>query len=184
MKQIGLLSDTHVPHGQAALPPALFDCFAGVDLILHAGDLVSLAVLQDLRRIAPTQAVRGNFHFLAPWPHDLRLPLYLDLEVEGQRIVVTHGHMSFWRSVWEKIWMLRPDPQGRANRRMLKDVPRAFPGADVYVFGHSHRALIQRQNGALFINPGVACSSKLGPPSVARLTLTPASVKAVIIPLE
>jgi hypothetical protein len=184
MKQIGLLSDTHVPHAQAALPPALSDCFAGVDLILHAGDLVSLSVLRDLRRIAPTQAVRGNFHFLAPWPHDLCLPLYLDLEIESQRIVVTHGHLSFWRSVREKIWLLRPDPQGRANRRMLQAVPRAFPGADVYVFGHSHRPLIQRQDGALFINPGVACPSKFGPPSVARLTVTPDDVQAVIIPLE
>ncbi len=184
MIHIGLLSDTHVPHYQTALLPALFDCFSGVDLILHAGDLVSLSVLDSLRRIAPTQAVRGNVHFLAPWPHDQRLPLHLDLEIEGQRIVVTHGHLTFWRSVWEKIWLLRPDYQGRANRRMIRDVPRAFPGADVYIFGHSHRALIQRRDGVLFINPGVACPSRLGPSSVARLTVTPDSVEAVIIPLE
>jgi putative phosphoesterase len=183
MTHIGLLSDTHVPHRQTALPPALFDRFSGVDLILHAGDLVDPAILDQLCQIAPVQAVRGNVHFLAPWPHDQHLPLHLDLEIAGQRIVVTHGHLSFWRSIWEKIWMLWPDNQGRANARMLKDLPRAFPGADVYVFGHSHRALVERRDGALFVNPGAACPTRNETPSVARLVVTPGSVEATILTL-
>lgn len=180
MTCIGLLSDTHIPHRLAALPPALFDRLSGVDLILHAGDLVSLSILDQLRQIAPVQAVRGNVHLL-PWPHDQRLPLCLDLEIEGHRIVVTHGHLSFWRNVWGKFLLLRPAPQERANASMLRDVPRAFPGADIYVFGHSHRALIERRDGALFINPGAVCPTRGEPPSVARLTLTPAGVEAAIL---
>ena len=182
MFSIGLLSDTHVPHRLAALPPALFDRLSGVDLILHAGDLVSLSILDELRQIAPVQAVRGNMHLL-PWPHDQRLPLSLDLEIEGHRVLVTHGHLSFWRNVREKFWLLRPAPKGWANVRMMRDVPRAFPGADVYVFGHSHQAIIERRNGALLVNPGAVCPTWGETPSAARLTLTPDSVEAAILPL-
>jgi putative phosphoesterase len=70
MTCIGLLSDTHVPHRM----PALFERLHGVDLILHAGDLDAPAVLDELGRVAPVQAVRGNLHLQAPWPNDLRLP--------------------------------------------------------------------------------------------------------------
>jgi predicted phosphodiesterase len=66
---------------------------------------------------------------------------------------------------------------------MLKDVPRAFPGADVYVFGHSHRALVERRDGALFVNPGAACPTRDETPSVARLVVTPDSVEAMILTL-
>ena len=58
--KVGVLSDTHVPTIVSALPPAIYDIFQGVDLILHAGDIVELSVLDDLRAIAPVEAVAGN----------------------------------------------------------------------------------------------------------------------------
>src|SRR5438094_1902815 len=57
---IGLLSDTHLPDRLEALPPALFDVFAGVHLILHAGDVGELRVLDELSALAPVVAVHGN----------------------------------------------------------------------------------------------------------------------------
>lgn len=183
MTCIGLLSDTHVPHRLPALPPALFDRLAGVDLILHAGDLDDPAILDELRQIAPVQAVRGNLHLQAPWPNDQHLPLSLDLEIAGQRIVVTHGHLSFWRNLWDKHWLLWPDHKGQANACLPKRLARAFPGADVYAFGHSHRALVERRDGALFVNPGAVCPTRGEIASVARLTVTPTNVEVAILPL-
>jgi putative phosphoesterase len=180
---IGLLSDTHVPHRMPALPQALFDRLVGVDLILHAGDLDDPSILNKLRQIAPVQAVRGNLHLQAPWPNDQRLPLSLDLEITGHRIIVTHGHLSFWCNLVEKRWLLWPDHKGRANAHLPKRLARAFPGADAYVFGHSHRALIERRDGALFVNPGAVCPTRGEIASVARLTVTPANVEAEIVPL-
>lgn len=57
---VGLLSDTHYPERLAHLPPALFDVLAGVDLLLHAGDVGELAALSQLSQIAPVVAVHGN----------------------------------------------------------------------------------------------------------------------------
>lgn len=183
MYRIGLLADTHIPHRLAALPPALFERLAGVDLILHAGDLVDPAILDDLEQIAPTLAVRGNLHLQSPWPNDQHLPRALDLGIQGRRIVVSHGHLSNWNTIWEKLWLLLPNHHGRANRRLPRRLARAFPGADVYVFGHSHRALVARQNGALFVNPGAVCPTHGEAASVARLTVTPESIEAEILPL-
>ncbi len=180
---IGLLADTHIPHRLAALPAAVFDRFAGVDLILHAGDLVDPAILDDLQKIAPALAVRGNLHLQSPRPNDQRLPWVLDLNVEGWRIVVAHGHLSHWNTLREKFWLLLPDQHARANRRLPARLLRAFPGADVYVFGHSHRALVERRDGALFVNPGAVCPTDGEAASVARLTLTPGGVEAEILRL-
>ncbi len=58
--RVGVISDTHVPAIARSLPAAVFEVFKGVDLILHAGDVVELSVLDELRTIAPVEAVAGN----------------------------------------------------------------------------------------------------------------------------
>jgi putative phosphoesterase len=181
--EIGLLSDTHVPHRMPVLPPAVFERLAGVDLILHAGDLDDPAILDELRRIAPVRAVRGNWHFLSPWPNDQSLPLTLDFEVEGRRFVVTHGHLSFWRNIWDKHWLLMPNHRARTNVRLVKRLSRVYPGADVYVFGHCHRALVEQRGGALFVNPGAVCPTRGEVASVARMRVTRDGVEVEILPL-
>jgi uncharacterized protein len=184
MAIIGVLSDTHVPSRMRALPPTLLERLAGVDLLLHAGDLDDPAILDELARIAPVWAVCGNVHFQAPWPNDRSLPLYLDLEIEGQRILLTHGHLSFWNTLREKLWLFLPNMPGRANRRIMERLTRTFPSADVYIFGHSHRPLIQRRAAGLFVNPGAVCRTWGERPAVARLVVTPAGVEAEILPLS
>jgi putative phosphoesterase len=180
---LGLLSDTHVPHRMAALPPSLFERLDGVDLILHAGDLDDPAILDELGRVAPVQAVRGNFHLQSPWPNDRRLPLFLDLMLAGQRVLVTHGHFSFWNSLREKVGMWRSDHRLRVSAHIMARLARVAPGADVYVFGHTHLAMVRRQAGALFVNPGAVCPTQCTLPSVARLTLTPDRAKVEILSL-
>jgi putative phosphoesterase len=169
--QIGLISDTHVPHRMRSLPIALFEKLSNVDLILHAGDLDDVAILDELSTIAPVMAVRGNVHFQSPWPHDQRLPLYLWLGIAGHRILLTHGHLSIWNNLWEKLFLFRPDHQLVVNRLIMGRLRRVFPDADVYVFGHTHRSLIERRDGALFINPGAVCSRRRNGASIARMTV-------------
>ncbi len=170
----------------AALPQALFDRLTGVDLLLHAGDLDDPVILDELSQIAPVKAVRGNLHFQSLWPNDQQLPLFLNLEIEGLRVVVTHGHLSLWNTLWEKPWLLLPgrDQRARANRRLVRRLSSTFPDADVLVFGHSHKALLETHHGTLFVNPGAVCPTRGEIPSVARLTVSPTGVQAEIVSLR
>jgi putative phosphoesterase len=126
--RIGLISDTH-----GLLRPEVFQQFAGVERILHAGDVGSMEVLAELALIAPVTAVPGNtdgFEIRA------RLPEVATLELAGQQIVVIHG-----------------DQFGRPTPFALRV---AYPKADIIVYGHTHRPLIDRADGKLVINPGAA----------------------------
>jgi putative phosphoesterase len=139
--------------------------------------------MDQLRQIAPAQAVRGNRHFQSPWPNDQRLPLCLDLAIEGRRILVTHGHLSLWNNILEKFLLFVPNHQSWANRLMMRRLPRAFPGADVYVFGHSHKALVEKRDGVLFVNPGAVCPTPGEIPSVARLAVRRDGIEVEVVSL-
>jgi uncharacterized protein len=124
----------------------IFEALAGVSQILHAGDVGGRAVLDALGTIAPVQAVYGNVD-----PLDGRLPQRLAVDAGGLTIHVSHGHE-----------LGRPTP---AN--LL-----AAYAADVLVYGHTHRALVERSGSRLVVNPGAAGPRRFDlQPSVARLTI-------------
>lgn len=126
---IAVLSDTHL--SDALLPPEVLDAFGGADMILHAGDLVDLQVLEQLSEVAPTLAVRGNMdHRDAAGS----LPESRVIEAGGFRIGLTHGH----------------GPPGGIIRR----VRALFDDVDCVVFGHTHQATIEKTGGVLYFNPG------------------------------
>jgi hypothetical protein len=131
MKRLIILSDTHIPKASPALSPRLLDSFRGADLILHAGDIVQLSVIDELSAIAPTIAVWGNMD-----PPEVRavLPERTAVEVEGKLIGITHG----WGA-----------PAGIERRVMT-----VFSDVDAIVFGHTHRPLIQRAGDVFLLNPG------------------------------
>src|SRR3712207_2339587 len=86
---IGLVSDTHMPERCAELPAALFEALRGVDLLLHAGDVGELWVLNRLSAIAPVVAVHGN----DDTPDSQReLPYQQVVAVAGRRILLCHSH--------------------------------------------------------------------------------------------
>src|SRR5262247_251704 len=87
--RIGLVSDTHMPERCAALPPSLFDVLQGVELVLHAGDVGELWVLDQLSALAPVVAVHGNDDTADA---QRELPYQQVVAVAGQRIVLTHAH--------------------------------------------------------------------------------------------
>ena len=147
--RIGVVSDTHCPEFLAQLPDRLFDALAGVDLIIHAGDIDSEETLAALRRLAPVEAVRGD--------HDrsLRnLPVSREVTVEGKRIVVVHGQRGRWLEEPNTLLWTLSLGYFRPHRGLPRALRRRFPYADAIVYGHTHRARAEIIEGVLLFNPG------------------------------
>ena len=151
---IGLISDTH-----GLMRPEALKALAGVELILHAGDVGACAVLEALRRIAPVRAVVGNVDD----PDDPDLEPYVELVVGGTSIHVSHGHECG-----------APTPE-----KLLLRYP-----ADVIIYGHTHRALIRQSDARLVFNPGAAGPRRFDlKPSVGLLRISGDGVDAEIVEL-
>ena len=143
--RLGVISDTH-----GLLRPEVFDAFAEVDHILHAGDIGSLDLLAELEALAPVTAVYGNTDGF-----DLRnrLPRVARVELDGFDVVVTHG-----------------DQFGSPTPEKLNA---AFPEAQILVYGHTHRPLLTIVDVVVTVmNPGSAGPRRFKiPPSVGILEL-------------
>ena len=151
---IGLISDTH-----GLVRPQVFDALAGVELILHAGD-VGDGVLEELGAIAPIEAVFGN----TDDPGDPRLSRSIERVIAGLRVHVSHGHE-----------LGSPTPE-----RLL-----ARYDADVIVYGHTHQQKVVESSGRLVVNPGAAGPRRFNlRPSVARLTIANGIARVEIVELR
>jgi putative phosphoesterase len=143
--RLGVISDTH-----GLLRPEVFDAFAQVDHILHAGDIGSLELLAELEALGPVTAVYGNTDGF-----DLRsrVPRVARVELDGFDIVVTHG-----------------DQFGSPSPEKLNA---AFPEAQILVYGHTHRPLLTIVDVVVTVmNPGSAGPRRFTiPPSVGILEL-------------
>lgn len=151
---VGLISDTH---GQvrADVHPAL----AGVELILHAGDVGDDSILDELQLIAPVNAVYGN----TDAPGRPRLTAAIDISIGGVRVHVSHGHE-----------VGSPTPAKLLERY----------DADVIVYGHTHKQLVVRADGRWVVNPGAAGPRRFDLlPSVARMTIADGQVEIEIVDL-
>jgi len=128
--KIGVLSDTHI-HLAEEIPPEVIKALSKVDLIIHAGDFVGSDVLDGLKQIGEVKAVHGNLDSMK-----LRstLPDRNVFTVEGKKIGITHG----WGG---------PEGIEKRVKELLGDV-------DIVIYGHSHRAKIERIEKVLFFNPG------------------------------
>lgn len=135
--RIGLLSDTHMPEVEKELPPELIEALQGVDLILHAGDIYIPSVLDELERIAPVLAARGDDDYGGTLT-DERVKEKQVLELEGKTLWLMHQRPYYLLSQW---W------QGK-----LASGEDSNP--DIVVFGHEHRTDVQQIDGILFVNPG------------------------------
>lgn len=151
---IGLISDTH-----GMVRPDVHTALAGVELILHAGDIGDDDILDELETIAPVRAVRGN----TDAPGRPRLPEAIDLEVGGVRIHVSHGHETG-----------APTPDKLFARY----------DADVIVYGHSHKQSITTRDGRWAVNPGAAGARRFDLlPSLALMTIRDREIAVEIVEL-
>jgi len=152
---VGLISDTH-----GMVRASVHDALAGVELILHAGDVGGDAILDELEIIAPVLAVYGN----TDAPIDPRLAASIDREIGGVRVHVSHGHE-----------LGSPTPEKLLERY----------SADVIVYGHTHKQLVVQAAGRLVVNPGAAGARRFKlEPSVARLTISEGRADVELVPLD
>ena len=167
---IGLLSDTHIraPGTRSSLgqlwgntlPPQISEAFRGVDLILHAGDIYTLPVLEELEKVAPILASEGDddpFEIV----NDNRVKSKHILNIEGITIGLAHQFEAWDLGKQEKL-------------------------PDVIVFGHLHKSSLERRNGVLWINPGSPTfpSYKYELGTVALLTVNNGEAEAQFIKLQ
>ncbi len=149
---IGCLSDTHVPRRARHLPSEVYEALEGVDLILHAGDLVSEDVLADLEPLARVEAVAGN---MDPAPLPTRLGRAVLVEIGPWRVGLVHGDRGEASNTPERA------------REAFNEAE-----ADAVVFGHSHQPLVEVRDGVLLLNPGSPTDCHFAPyPTYGLLTL-------------
>ena len=146
--RIGLISDTH-----DLLRAEARQALAGVDRILHAGDICNPGLLDELDAIAPVSAVRGN-NDRGPWSQ--ALPETAIVRIDDVRILVVHD-----------LATLAVDP--------------AAEGIDVVVSGHSHKPQVARRGDVLYVNPGSAGPRRFRlPVSLGFLTLAGGRIEAEV----
>lgn len=166
---IGLISDTHAPERCRELPAAIFDTLAGVDVILHAGDVGELWVLDRLSEIAPVIAVHGNDETAEA---KAALPYLQTVSVAGHRIVLTHAHYPDLAEEMESRKEDRWEPKLNFRATLGKQ-----HGAAIVVYGHTHIPMQLEWEGVLLINPGAIASgsgfTRQLMRGVAKLHLTP-----------
>jgi putative phosphoesterase len=150
-------------------PPAIFDIFADVDLILHAGDVGELWVLDQLSAIAPVIAVHGNDESADA---QRELPYQQLITIGGKRILLWHSH---YQDRIDEMASRHYQEWGPKLDRIADRGKRA--NADIVVFGHFHVPLIYEQKGVTLVNPGALASGnalvRQSIQTVAKLTIGP-----------
>ena len=152
MLLIGLISDTHLPDRWRKIPESVFEIFEDVDLILHAGDVGKLYVLDELAQIAPVVAVHGNdeeAETVAAMPYHQLIP------AGRHRIFMSHFHYPDRQEelASRKIDSWHPKLKWRASMGKAH-------GADIVIFGHSHIPMTAVVDDVMLINPGAIASGQ------------------------
>jgi putative phosphoesterase len=141
MALVAVIADTHLPRGSRRLPDACVARLAAADAILHAGDVMTTAVLDELRALGPpVHAVCGNADEAALKES---LPRTAIVEIGGARIGMTHV----------------PGPAAGRDGRLLA----RFPGCDAVVYGHTHLPRAEVVDGVWLLNPGSPTERRRAP---------------------
>jgi putative phosphoesterase len=165
VKKIGLISDTHIPTRAKKIPLRVFDVFQNLDFIIHAGDLVSFEVIEELEQLAPVLAVHGNMDEVNVRE---KLPEMNELTFDQWRIGVTH------------------DPGALFGRSKMREIAKENK-FDVLVYGHTHHQSIIWADNGLFINPGSPTHPLLPfitKPTIAILIFSQKKVEPEIVSLQ
>lgn len=151
MTRVAVIADTHLPRGSRRLPEGCVERLRAADLVLHAGDFVTFAVLEELRALGPpVHAVHGNVD-----DADLRSALSARavVEVDGWRVGLVHDG-------------------GRRTGRHARLVA-AFPDCAAVVYGHTHMPEVERVDTRWMLNPGSPTERRRSPaPSMLELRVS------------
>lgn len=137
---VGLISDTHMPGTINRLWPAVIEAFRSVDCILHAGDLHTASVIDELATLAPTFACYGNGDLGQTHP---RLQDTWILDLGRSSVGLVHKF---------------PSPLRLDESKKVAAVGGAFPDSepDIIIYGHTHHAQIDNDQHTIYVNPGSA----------------------------
>lgn len=156
---IGVISDTHIPERASKIPEIVFNLFKDVDLILHAGDLVSLEVFKELEKIAPTRCSQGNMDRA----YGLKIPRNVYLEAEGLKIGLSHGEVY---------------PRG--DTQQLKYIAMEME-VEILISGHTHWPFIKEVDDVLLLNPGSPTVPRLSDPTIMLLEINNKKIDSQIV---
>ncbi|MDD5476998.1 MAG: metallophosphoesterase [Candidatus Omnitrophica bacterium] len=140
--KIGVIADTHIPDKCEHIPETILNAFKHVDMVVHAGDMVDLGAIDELKVICPKiVAVAGNMDSQAVTK---KFPVKQIFEISGRKVGIMHGY--------------------GAPSNLIKILKNAFKNEhpDVIIFGHSHKSMNEVIDGILFFNPGSATDHSLG----------------------
>ncbi|MCD7781233.1 MAG: metallophosphoesterase [Methanosphaera sp.] len=154
---IGVISDTHIPYRSRSIPSKVFDVFKDVDMILHAGDIEEVSVIEELEKIAPVRAVHGNCDPYIGYNESEVI------EVDDVTIGLTHGTVY---------------PKGDKQQLYYKAKELEV---DILISGHTHQALIEQYDDVLLLNPGSPTQPRLTDPTVMLLEIDGSKVDAQIV---
>lgn len=158
-----VLADTHAPRRWRSAPQALLTPLCEADLILHAGDVCTVGVLDELAGFAPVHVVMGNND--GPQVREWGATDTLELDLGGVRVAMIHDS----------------GPTAGRGRRMR----RRFPDADLVVFGHSHIPMDLEEDGIRLFNPGSPTDRRRQPHgSYGLLQITDGRAHTRIVPLS
>ncbi|MCM8797484.1 MAG: YfcE family phosphodiesterase [Candidatus Omnitrophica bacterium] len=132
--KIGVIADTHIPDRAKAIPQQILNAFKKVDMVIHAGDLVDIKVLEELKSVCNNvKAVYGN---MDNEETQKILPQKIVFKVGSYNIGVTHGF--------------------GASNHLLEYIYNTFKDdkVDIVIFGHAHTPFNKKINGILYFNPG------------------------------
>jgi len=162
LKEIGVIADTHIPSRGRFIPSKVFSLFQGVQLILHAGDLVDERVIEELQALAPVETVAGN--------------------MDSPELEQRHGKIKLIKAQNVTIGLTHGDLIGRrANPAQLMalfepEEPQAV------VFGHLHEPVSKLYQGTLCFNPGSALDPRRrSEPTCGRLLINGSVIQGEII---
>jgi putative phosphoesterase len=163
MMRVVALADTHAPRRWKSCPPPVAEQLRRADLILHAGDVCTTAVLDELSGYAPVLAVLGNND--GPDVAEWGAPESLQADLDGLQVAMLHD-------------------SGAAPGR-LRRLRHRFPDAGLVVFGHSHIPLDESGDGLRILNPGSPTDRRRQPRgTLAVLTIQSGQlVEARIVPV-
>ncbi|MFH1888900.1 MAG: metallophosphoesterase family protein [Candidatus Omnitrophota bacterium] len=141
--KIGVISDTHIPDRTEDIPAPILEAFKGVDMVIHAGDLVDLRVIDKLKSVCKNvKAVWGN---MDPYEIRKRLPEKEIIEIGKYRIGLIHGY-------------------GHPGK-LIELITEIFKNdnLDMIIFGHSHSAINEKRGKVIYFNPGSATDKIFSP---------------------
>lgn len=177
--KIGVIADTHIPDLRRSLPARVMEIFSSVEIVLHAGDITSLDVLQQLQEsVSLTFAVYGE-------QDSAEVRSYLQesqvLEFGGLRVGLVHGNREARGGLNERIAkLLRRDPY---NPEFIQYLLARFNNVDAIVFGHTHVPYAKVHEGVFLFNPGSINPANSTEPSVGLLEITTRGIRGRVLPI-